>query len=78
LSNLSEIVPAAPLVELAVHTLFLDSTLCNSIAAIGSCGVLQTLTLGTRGTKLSSAAVKEIVEGCVGLTSLTLDGVEGA
>jgi hypothetical protein len=38
---------------------------------------LKTLRIGTRGTKLSSAGVKEMVEGCVGLERLELDGVEG-
>lgn len=77
LTNLSDCVPSAPLTHLSVSTLFFDPALCTAIATIGSCGLLKTLKIGTRGTKLSSAGMREMIEECVGLERLELDGVEG-
>lgn len=78
LINLTDVIPASPLESLRINTLFFDAGLCTAVASIGSCGVLKELTIGTKGTKLLSAGFREMIEGCIGLERLVLDGVEGA
>jgi hypothetical protein len=79
LASYFELLSAFPplLHTLTLTTQFLDGSLTSAISRYGCLGRLEHLTLGTSGTKLLSSHLREIVEGCTGLVSLTLDDIEG-
>ena len=66
------------LISLNLSTPFFDMGLMSAISRIGAFGTLRHLEFATTGTKLTAEGLKEAVEGCRGLQSLTLHDVEGA
>lgn len=65
------------LTTLKLSTNFFDMGLLTSISRVGSWGTLCHLDFAANGTKLTAEGLKEVIEGCRGLESLTLNDIEG-
>ncbi|KAF7966330.1 hypothetical protein HWV62_39148 [Athelia sp. TMB] len=72
---LSDIGEDSLLDDISIDIVWLDDALCENIVKAGR--RLRSISLGTRGTKLSDKGVASITEGCEGLEHIVLDEVQG-